>query len=255
VSALDSIQLGHVGAGALLAGVGVAATLPSERLRPWWPAAGAAVIVVGTRIAGVAPLLPGRGRLAVATIAVIAAMAWLTRETTIVLRLARAPGWVVPALLVGAAVGVAAAVPDTEAAFRATGGLGVLLILACFALVIHAPVGPPTAWGVAAIAVVWAAGVGAAGRPAALAGTLACYGSLVALPLATRLAARSARFHAVPWPIVLVAPVPLVVAGGRSWGLEESVMQAAIPALLALGALTALFAIIAVAPWPRRRRA
>jgi hypothetical protein len=244
VSALDSIQWGHVGAGALLAGVGVVATLPFGSLRRWWPAAAAAALVVGTRVAGVAPLLPHRGALASAVIVTGAAMAWLTSDSTTTLRAARGPAWVVPALLAASVAGVAAAVPDTEAAFRVAGGAVALTLLSGIAAVARAPAGPPSAWAAPAVAVVWAAGVGATGRPAAFAGTLACYGSLVALPLARRLATGTPPDRAGPWLLVLLAHGPLVVAGGRRWGLEASVIDAAVPAGLALGGLTLLFALV-----------
>jgi hypothetical protein len=184
-------------------------------------------------------------------------LVWLTGECVAELRRARAPSWLPAALLGATAVGVAAAVPDTEAALRVVGGLAAVGALALVAPLLRVPTAPPGAWMAAAATVVWAEAVGSAGRPAAFFGTLACYGAIVALPLAARLTPGAVAVGAwVWWPVVLAAHLPLVALGGRRTGLERAVGQALLPALAALAGLVAAFALVLLLRgWRRRRRA
>jgi hypothetical protein len=87
-----------------------------------------------------------------------------------------APG---PALLLMSAGGVFAAVPDTEAAGAL---LGAALPLACLGWPLRvARLGAAGAATSAAL-LVWSAGVGGAGRPASIIGSVACFGMFVGAP-------------------------------------------------------------------------
>jgi hypothetical protein len=137
------------------------------------------------------------------------------------------------------------------------GGLAALGALALVAPLLRVPEGPSMVWAAPAVLVAWSAAVGATGRPAAFLGTVACFGALVALPLAVRLARSVAGADArVWWPVVLIVQVPLAIFGGRETGLERAVRPATLPAAAALLALVAFFAVwLLVSGWWARRRA
>lgn len=255
MTAFGALQAEHLATGALLAGGGVLATLPTPRARPWWPTSAAAAVLAVTVATGVAALLPHRAGLAAATLLAGGAIGWLTPECVTELRRHRAPSWLPVVLLGATALGVAAAVPDTEVPWRVIGCLGAVGLLALAAPVLRVPTAGPGVWVVPALVVVWAASVGATGRPAAFLGTLACFGAIVALPLAVRITARWAQGGHVWWPVVLAAHAPLVVFGGRGAGLERGVLPALVPAVAALAGLVAFFAVVLVltARWSRRR--
>lgn len=113
-----------------------------------------------------------------------------------------------------AAAGIHLAVPDTEQIV----GVGVMVALLAAATTLGLVVAPPpdeTSYLTVPLLVVWAAGVGAAGRPAAFAGAMGALGLLWALPLWR-------RGYRYPTPVLLGVQTGLALVAARVAGVGRS---------------------------------
>jgi hypothetical protein len=166
-----------------------------------------------------------------------------------------------PPLLTVAVAGVWAAVPDVEAALVLLGATLPTALLGWPSLLVRS--GQPPSLGVAgALAVAglftWMVAAGAAGRPGAAVGGLACLGVLVAEPVARRLDRRRrspldllAGRDGPAWA-ALAAQVPLTALASRVVARPERVTTALLLAALELG--LAVGAGVALARRPRADR-
>jgi hypothetical protein len=167
----------------------------------------------------------------------------------------------VPPLLVVAAAGIWAALPDVEAALVVL-GVTVPMTLLGWPSPLTRSGQPPSlgiagALGVAGL-LVWTVAVGAAGRPGATVGGLACLGVLVAEPVARRLDPRRrspldllAGRDGPAWA-ALAAQVPLAGLASRVVARPERVTTALLLAALELG--LAVSAGVALVRRPRAGR-
>jgi hypothetical protein len=217
VTALGPHGTEHLVVGGLTAAVAVGASLVLPSTRRWWPTIAAAVVVAAAVVEGTSRFLPAKGLLALAAIAVAGGAALGAVRVTEAggsIGRCRRTG---PALVALAAGGVVAGVPDTEVALRV---LAATAVLAAVGFVVRDT--PPRAWIAPWVAVVWAASSGAAGRPAAFAGTVACLGVVLSAPAALLVSDRR-RLLAVPAVLVLSIQAAGALAAGRGPGLEEAV--------------------------------
>ena len=152
----------------------------------------------------------------------------------------------VSVLLAISAAGVYACVPDTEqiavvAGLLAVLGAGYLV----FGTRLDGPNGLMLAGTALGVLLVWAGGVGAVGRPAALAGVVACLGVLLALPVAWLLLTplRNNRDPSVPVVILVGLQLALIYPASRLVGLEPDTQTATAGATLLLIGTTCALAV------------
>jgi hypothetical protein len=247
--------------------LGVAATLAclavQARRRRRNPGSSAPVLGVSLAVAGAAGIALTTGRpaslalpapaLAVAAGAVGLALADFDRRW-------RRHG-LVPPLLAVAAAGAWAAVPDVEAALVVLGVAVPMTLLGWPSPLVRS--GQPPSLGVAgALGVAglfaWMVAVGAAGRPGAAVGGLACLGVLVAEPVARRLDPRRrspldllAGQDGPAWA-ALAAQLPLAGLASRVVARPERATTAMLLAALELGLAVGAGVALARRPWADR---
>lgn len=209
----------------------VAAGLARARRRPLVVLALAAVAAAALALTGAGR--PVDGRVVVVAVATGAVAGPGAR------RLERqvAPGATAASVLL-TTFGVWLAVPDTEASVVVLGAVAVWAV-AAWAVAALAEPGRALDWTALAATVAWAAAVGGRGRPAAIAGALACWGMVLVVPA---VAAVTRRVPTVPALVGL--QVVTVVAASRWAAPVDDVAVGIARSAVVLVTATALVALV-----------